>query len=97
MSYPQYCSADDMEKHILREEIARLTKALHFEQHWLSHIGTHGPGCYKWGPNHYECAISEIERLKLIQAKVLKAIESGESFDRIDNVYAPMLRGDKDE
>lgn len=57
---PQYCTADDMEKHILREEIARLTRALHYEQHFRTRVGTHGPGCYSWGPAHYECALRKI-------------------------------------
>lgn len=58
---PQYCTGDDMEKHVLREEIQRLNKCLDFEQHWKSRLGTHGPGCWAWGPNHYECAVKEIK------------------------------------
>lgn len=58
---PQYCTADDMEKHILREEIERLTRALHYEQHFRTRVGTHGPGCYAWGPAHYECALRKIK------------------------------------
>lgn len=40
--------------------IDRLRTALERE---LNHIGTHGPECWRWGPRHYECALSEIERL----------------------------------
>lgn len=27
------------------------------------HLTTHAPGCWGWGPRHYECAIREIELL----------------------------------
>jgi hypothetical protein len=59
---PEYCTtAADMENNILRDEIERLTKALHYEQHLRTRVGTHGPGCYKWGPAHYECALRKIK------------------------------------
>lgn len=44
-------------------EIARLNKAIHYEQSYLTHIGTHGPDCWKWGPQHYQCALAEIARI----------------------------------
>jgi len=58
----------------LRAENARLTDALQWEQNRADRIGTHGDGCWKWGPSHYECALREIERLKAPQ-KVLQAEE----------------------
>lgn len=59
---PEYCTtADELEKSILRDEIERLTRALHYEQHFRTRVGTHGPGCYSWGPAHYECALRKIK------------------------------------
>lgn len=54
----------DKELPLLLSEIARLNAALQWEQHRAEHMGTHGEGCWKWGPSHYECALQEIERLK---------------------------------
>ena len=45
------------------DEIERLNKALKWEQHWLSRIGTHSEGCWQWGPSHYQCAVRRIEEL----------------------------------
>ena len=45
-------------------EIARLDTALRYEQHRAERMGTHAEGCWAWGPEHYECALSRIKELK---------------------------------
>ena len=44
-------------------EIARLDACLQYEQHRAERIGTHSPGCWAWGPKHYECAVRHITEL----------------------------------
>ena len=46
-------------------EIERLRKALYYEENRFQRIGTHASDCWKWGPQHYECARREIESIKL--------------------------------
>ena len=44
-------------------EIERLRKALYYEANRFQRIGTHAPDCWKWGPQHFECAIRHIKEM----------------------------------
>lgn len=45
------------------DEIERLNQSIKWEQNRAGRIGTHAPGCWGWGHQHYECALQEVKRL----------------------------------
>ena len=46
-------------------------------------IQTHAPGCWRWGPAHYRCAVGRIERDEDLLRKALKALKDIRSISHI--------------
>jgi len=74
----------------LKQEIERLNKSLKFEQNYLSRVGTHAEGCYKWGPGHWDCAMREIaKKAKMLDMVIKKLSLSDCPMDRSYDLACP--------
>lgn len=64
-------------------EIERLTACIKWEQNRAERIGTHGPGCEKWGPAHFECLLRSVERKDALLQQALETLccETSENMD----------------
>jgi hypothetical protein len=86
----------------LRAEVTRLETALRYEQHRSERIGTHGPGCEMWGPQHYECAVRELAASEARAERMAKALRSaisvidrdGDPWNVCDDFRAALAEGD---
>lgn len=58
-------------------EIERLNACIKWEQNRAERIGTHGPGCEKWGSAHYECLLRSVECKDALLRQALEAITHG--------------------
>ena len=63
------------------------------------HQTTHAPGCWSWGPRHYECAVGEVERLRGLLRQALTALETADWYiDQLERVvYSPGDAGTHEE
>ena len=41
---------------------------------YQSRATTHAPGCWSWGPTHYECAVGQIEALRAEVERLQEAV-----------------------
>ena len=49
---------------------------------------THAPGCWDWGPRHYECAVGQIERDTALLRQALEVLSRARQAAMVQTLKA---------